>query len=85
MYVRMPSGATEQLNEQQTECRRTPISEGDTEWRELLNGHYVVIKFRFSHPIPVKTYWSQIILFLKPVSGQRLFFYKVVFCLLAYL
>ena len=76
MCVRTPSGATEQPNDQQTDDRRTPISEGDAKWRELLNGHYVVLKFCFSHPIPAKAYWSKIILFLKPVSGQRLFFTK---------
>ena len=74
--VRTPSGGedTEQPNEQQTDGRRALISDGDAKWRELLNGRYEVIKFCFSHPIPVKTYWSQIMLFLKPVSGPILFF-----------
>ena len=84
--VRTPSGGedTEQPNEQQTDGRRTLISDGDIKWRELLNGQYEVIKFCFSHPIPFKTYWTQIILFLKPVSGQRLFFNKEASFLLAY-
>ena len=76
--VRTPSGGedTEQPNEQQTDGRITLISDGDIKWRELLNGRYEVIKFSFSHPIPLKAYWSQIILFLKPISGQRLFLRK---------
>ena len=84
--VRTPTGGedTEQPNKQQTDGRTAPISDGDTKWRELLNGQYEVIKFCFSHPIPFKTYWSQIILFLKYVSGQRLFCNKEASCLLAY-
>ena len=84
--VRTPSGGkgTEQPNEQQTDGRRTLISEGDIKWMELLNGQYEVIKFCFSHPIPFKTYWTQILLFLKPVSGQKLFSNKAASFLLAY-
>ena len=82
--VRTPSGGedTEQPNEQQTDGRRTLISDGDIKWRELLNGQYEVIKFPI--PIPFKTDWSQIILFLKPVSSQKLFLKKQASFLLAY-
>ena len=60
------------------------VSDGDIKWRELLNCQYEVIKLCFSHPIPFKTCWTEIILFLTPVSGQRLFFNKEVSFLLAY-
>ena len=75
--VRTPTGGedTERPNEQQTDGRRAPISDGDTKWRELLNGQYEVIKFCFSHPISFKTYWSQIILLLKSASPIKDYFY----------
>ena len=59
--VRTPTGGedTERPNEQQTDGRRAPISDGDTKWRELLNSQYEVIKIYFSNPFLVKDFLTK--------------------------